>query len=75
MRYFFDIRDDFYAANDDDGADFLDPAAARREALRAATTIAEDLFIANGSAIKVTVWDDDGPLFEIVVYLKMKDLR
>jgi hypothetical protein len=75
MRYFFDIRDDFYAANDDDGAEFSDPATARREAVKVATSIAEDIFTAHGSQIAVTVRDNEGPLFEIIVNLKTKTLR
>ncbi|MGC2775167.1 MAG: hypothetical protein WA418_05940 [Bradyrhizobium sp.] len=75
MRYFFDIRDNFYAADDEDGVEYSDSAAARREALKVATSIAEDLFIANGSEISVTVRDKDGPLFELIVNLQTKELR
>jgi Domain of unknown function (DUF6894) len=75
MRYFFDIRDDFFAAEDDQGEELAGPDIARREAVKVATSIAEDLFVANGSEITVIVRDEERPLFEIIVNLRTRDLR
>jgi hypothetical protein len=74
MRYFFDIRDDFYSADDADGEELSGVDAAHREAVKVATSIAGDLFIAKGSEITVTVRDEQRPLFAISVNLSRKDL-
>ncbi|AWL93011.1 hypothetical protein CIT37_12935 [Bradyrhizobium ottawaense] len=74
MRYFFDIRDDSYSADDDAGEYLPDIDAARREAVRIATQIAGDIFLAKGSEVRVVVRGELKPLFEITVKLKTKDL-
>lgn len=74
MRYFFDIRDDFYSADDDAGEDLPDIDAARREAVRIATHIASDIFVANGSEVRGVIRGEQKPLFEVTVKLNTKDL-
>jgi hypothetical protein len=73
MRFYFDIQDDFYIASDDAGGDFPSVEAARREAVTVATSIARDLFMANGSQVTVTVRDDVKPLWQMTVTLTRKD--
>jgi hypothetical protein len=75
MRYFFDIRDDFYAAVDDEGLELPDFNAARREAVRVATAIARDVFAADGAEITVTIRSEEESLFDINITLRTKDLR
>ncbi len=74
MRYFFDIRDDFYAAEDNDGEELAGIEAARREAVRVASSIAGDLFASEGSAITVTVRDENRPVFEVNVNISRRNL-
>jgi hypothetical protein len=74
MRYFFDIRDDFYSAEDMDGEELPGIDAAHKEAIKVATSIAGDLFVAKGSEITVTVRDEQRPLFAVSVNLSRKDL-
>jgi len=75
MRYFFDIRDDFLALPDEEGAEHASLEAARKEAIVTATSIARDVFTANGSQVTVTVRGEDGPVFELTVALSRKELR
>ncbi|WLB24120.1 DUF6894 family protein [Bradyrhizobium japonicum] len=74
MRYFFDIRDDFYSADDADGEELSGIDAAHREAVKVATSIAGDVFVAEGFEITVTVRDEERPIFEVSVNLNRKDL-
>jgi len=75
MRYFFDIRDDFYAAVDDQGQELTDPDAARREAVKLAISIARDVFAADGAEITVTTRSEEQSLFDVTVTLRTRDLR
>ena len=74
MRYYFDNDDDFYSANDDAGEELSGIDAARHEAVKVATSIARDLFTANGSGITVTVRDKTQAVFEVSVSLSRRDL-
>ena len=74
MRYYFDVRDDFYSAEDEKGEELADVDAARREAVRVATSIAGDVFGADGSSITVRVRDQVQPLFELRVSLSRREL-
>lgn len=75
MRYFFDVRDDFYAAVDDQGSELTDHDAARREAVRLATSIAPDVFAADGAEITVTIRSEEQSLFDVSVTLRTRNLR
>ena len=75
MLYFFDIRDDFYAAVDDQGLELTGLDAARREAVRLATAIAPDVFAADGAEITVTIRNEDQTMFEVSVSLRARDVR
>src|SRR3569833_3410503 len=72
MRYFFVIRYDFFSADDDTGEDLPSNDAARREAVKTATSVASDLFITNGSEVRVIVRSEQGPLLEVTVKLTIK---
>jgi hypothetical protein len=65
MRYYFDIRDDHYAADDQEGTALGGNDAAWQEAIKTATMIAGDVFIAGGSAVTVTVRNSSEPIFAI----------
>ena len=72
-RFYFDVRDDFYSADDNVGSDLAGVETARREAVRLVTSIATDVFNANGSGVTVKVRDDDRALFEVSVSLSCRD--
>lgn len=74
MRYFFDIRDDFYSADDDTGEELPSINAARREAVVIATSVASDLFAEPGSEVRIVVRDEGGPLLEVTVKLSTNEL-
>jgi hypothetical protein len=74
MRYYFDIRDDFYAVSDADGGDFATVDEARREAIAIAVSIARDVFNASGSQLTVTVRDEVKPLLELTLTLSHNDV-
>ena len=48
MKFYFDIKDDFFAAVDEDGVDLPGPEAAEKEAIAMATSIARDVASAKG---------------------------
>lgn len=73
MRYYFDIRDDFLAVSDGEGAEYASVEAARKEAIVTVTSIARDVFTSRGSQVTVTVRSEDGPLFEMTVTLGRKE--
>ena len=75
MRFYFDIRDDFYAATDRDGINLPTVDAARKEGSDIAASIARDLFQSNGSRVIVTVRDDTRRLFELILTLTQEDFR
>jgi hypothetical protein len=71
MRFYFDIRDDFYVSTDTDGLILTDVESARKEAIAAATSIAEDVFKAKGSQVMLSVRDEVNTLFELTITLKL----
>ncbi len=52
MRFYFDIKDDFYAAVDDEGAELPGVEAAEREAIAMATAVARDFFSSRGTEVR-----------------------
>lgn len=73
MRYFFDIRDDFYSADDDAGEEFPSLDDARREAVKIATSVASDIFMARGSEVRVVVRGEQQPVLEVTVKLSTRE--
>ena len=74
MRYYFDIRDNFYASEDDLGVEMSGVDAARQEAVKVASSIAGEVFLAKGSEVIVRVRDQERPLFEVALSLCERDL-
>jgi hypothetical protein len=74
MRFFFDIRDDFFAASDEDGTEFPDVEGAKKEAIAMGTSIARDVFTSKGSKVVVTVRTADKPVFQVRVILEREDM-
>jgi hypothetical protein len=74
MRFYFDIKDDFFAAVDEDGAELPSQEAAEREAIAMATSVARDVFSSRGMEVLVTVRSEKQPLFELKVTAARKDL-
>jgi hypothetical protein len=73
MRFYFDIRDDFYSATDHDGVNLPTVDAARKEGSDIAASIARDLFRSSGSRVVVTVRNDERPVFELTLTLTQED--
>ena len=71
MRFYFDIQDDHYCARDSEGVPSVH--AARKQANNIITSIARDLFDADGSQVAVTVRDDTDNLFVLTVTLSFKE--
>jgi hypothetical protein len=68
MRYYFDLHDDVFSAEDKDGVDLPSVENARQKAIDIARSVARDLFNANGSNVLVTVRNDTKPLFALTVF-------
>jgi hypothetical protein len=75
MRYYFDIRDDFLALSDEEGTEYASLEAAGNDAIVTATSIARDVFTANGSRVTLTVRREDGPVFEMTLTFSRKEFR
>ncbi|WP_027518659.1 hypothetical protein [Bradyrhizobium sp. WSM1417] len=75
MKFYFDIKDDFFAAVDEDGVDLPGPEAAEREAIAMATSIARDVASAKGAQVLITVRNEKHPLLELSVTVARKALR
>lgn len=73
-RFHFDIRDDDRFTRDDEGKEFADVKAARKEAVETGASIARDVFM-SGSAdhVVVDVRDDHDPLIKISITLNVED--
>jgi hypothetical protein len=72
MRFYFDIHDDYYSAQDEQGIDLANAEAARQHANKVATSVACDVFEASGSQLTVTVRDGTRPLFALVLTLSLR---
>jgi len=73
MRFYFDIQDDHYSARDSEGVALPSVQAARKQANNIITSIARDLFDADGSQVAVTVRNDKDNLFVLTVTLSLKE--
>ena len=74
MRFYFDVKDDFFAAIDEEGTELASLKAAERDAIAMATAVARDLFSSRGTEVLVTVRDGKQPLFELRITAARKDL-
>jgi hypothetical protein len=75
MRFYFDIKDDFFAAADDEGADHPDARAAEKEAIATAASVARDVFTSGGSHVIVTLRNDEQSVLELAITLARKPLN
>jgi hypothetical protein len=75
MRFYFDIKDDFFAAIDEEGAELPSLEAAERDAMATATAVARDVFSSRGTEVLITVRNERQPLFELRLTAARKDLR
>jgi len=73
MRFYFDIDDDHYSAKDGEGIDLPNIQAAHQHANRVSTSVACDVFDANGSKVIVTVRDDLQPLLSLTLTLSREE--
>jgi hypothetical protein len=75
MRFYFDIKDDFFAAVDEEGAELPGVEIAEREAITMATAVARDVISSRGTEVLVTVRNEEQALFELRLTAVRKDLR
>jgi len=73
-RYYFDLRDRSGALKDEIGEELENDAAARKEAVRAATAIARDTLDSDGS-ISVEVRKDAARLFTVVLAISIASIH
>jgi uncharacterized protein with GYD domain len=73
-RFHFDIQENDHLIRDDEGRDFADATAARKEAVETGASIARDAFMA-GSAdhVVIDVRKDDASLLKISITLEVED--
>ena len=73
-RFHFDISEDDHFTRDDDGREFEDVNAARREAVETGASIARDYFIAGKvEHVVINVREEDAPLLKISITLEVED--
>jgi hypothetical protein len=74
MRYYFHIAEDGRFIEDEDGQEFSDEHAARKEAIEACASIARDAFI-KGTArrIELDVRQENTPVLKIVISLAIEE--
>ncbi len=73
-RFHFDISEDSHFIQDDEGQEFADLKAARKEAVETGASIARDAFI-SGSAdhVVIDVREDHAPLLKISITMDVED--
>jgi len=74
MRYYFHIAEDGRFIEDEDGQEFSDEHAARKEAIEACASIARDAFI-KGTArrVELDVRKENTPVLKIVISLAIEE--
>jgi uncharacterized protein DUF6894 len=73
-RFHFDISEDDHFIRDDEGQEFTDVGAARKEAVETGASIARDAFIAgSGDHVVINVRDDEAQLLKISITLDVED--
>jgi Domain of unknown function (DUF6894) len=73
-RFHFDISEDNHFTRDDEGQEFADVKAARKEAVETGASIARDAFM-SGSAdhVVIDVREDHARLLKISISMDVKD--
>lgn len=73
-RFHFDIQEDHHLVRDDEGRDFADATAARKEAVETGASIARDAFM-SGSAdhVVIDVREDQTTLVKISITMNVED--
>jgi hypothetical protein len=74
MRYYFHIAEDGRFIEDEDGQEFSDEQAARKEAIEACASIARDAFV-KGTVrrVELDVRNDNAPVLKIVISLAIEE--
>jgi hypothetical protein len=73
-RYHFNIREDGRITRDDEGREFADTAAARREAVAAGAEIAREAFAAGKTdRVVVEVSQQDAPILKVSITLDVEE--
>jgi hypothetical protein len=73
-RFHFDISENNQFIRDDEGLEFKDVKAARKEAVETGASIARDSFVTgSGDHIVVNVRSDGTPLLKISITLDVED--
>jgi uncharacterized protein DUF6894 len=74
MRYHFHIAEDGRFVEDEEGQEFSNEHAVRREAIEAGASIAKDAFI-RGSArrIEIDVRKENLPILKVVIRLEIEE--
>ena len=73
-RFHFDISEDNHFTRDDEGQEFADVKAARKEAVETGASIARDSFISgSGEHVVINVREDGAPLLKISITLEVED--
>lgn len=69
MKFYFDMREGANVVTDDSGVELPDLNAAVREAIRTATDVAKEFFLAGGDRIAIDIREGDEPRLSVVVQL------
>ena len=69
MKFYFDMREGANVVTDDSGVELSDLNAAVREAIRTATDVAKEIFLAGGDCIAIDIREGDKPRLSVVVQL------
>jgi hypothetical protein len=74
MRYHFHIAEDGRFIEDEEGQEFLNEHAVRKEAVEAGASIAREAFI-RGSArrVEIDVRREDVPVMKVVISLEIEE--
>jgi hypothetical protein len=74
MRYYFHIAVDGSFIEDEDGQEFSNEHAARKEAIEAGASIAKDAFIgANAQRVEIDVRKEGAPFLKVVISLAIEE--
>jgi hypothetical protein len=73
MRYHFHIAEDGRFVEDEEGQEFSNEHAVRREAIEAGASIARDAFIRGARRIEIDVRMENVPVLKVVISLEIED--
>jgi hypothetical protein len=73
-RFHFDISEDHHFTRDDEGLEFRDLTAARKEAVETGASIARESFMTgSGDQVVINVREDGAPILKISITLDVED--